>query len=1129
MPHTHKDRRMAQTPSAGSPTASMLKLPQKKQTTGRPMSAGEDFFYTSEPQSDLTCQVCLVPYVQPLELKPCGHVTCYACCEQLIKNASKTTAGLPSNAATLPCPVCRTVVTSIDPPPRIVISLLDALEVRCAQCNAVSSRNSYASHECVGTPMNIYDRTIDWGNTLLNKGAWEDAVEEFTTGIAKFESVTKARDQRKKSGEAAALYSGRARAQLMLQNIDSCHRDADSAVTWDETSAVAHYLRGAARTKKLGAGETSAIVTAEARIDLERAIALGTLTESDLIDAKGRLATLLGSTAHRTEHNNNPSSTSDRLSHTTDGGVRPSTVQDEKKQQPKSGKSTSAAATTQQQSKNADATPDTNTEKTSSHATPVTRERVLKNTLSLLKQAYALVGDASLDSYDKQNASVREGLLRDVEAYIIARPGQTTDEGEDLRVMAYLAPEINITSLCRVEGGLRGLFKQLVDASLSSLISSAVNEIMDACSSGKNASRSEYLRSHDTDARKLVVDTITGMEIDLDSLVKTNADMQRIAAEFERKRSERQWVPLYIRDLAIHRLSLIADFLLRTIAFAASSLKIWPSNFPATRNVHGCLWCGNKGKSTSVICDTCQLASYCSVACRQSHSSGHEDVCTVSTTDLEVAMRNVFDTQNATLRNSSVLEKQNNKALYLKYCSEESSRADPCGDGDQSPLPPATTPTCESQQVRGLWAEGLDFDPRRHSNSELFTAAYVGDPVAVRRVLDKYNKNPSDLKKLVNLRETLMRFSPLHSCIAGARSKPFFGGEFTEIAKMLITAGSNVHAKDFLGFSCVHHCTTAYASDESLQILLLLADAGANANAVNRLDETPILEPTNAQKVDTVKTLIMIGADPNLLACNKRCSAMTLTIMLPAMRQVLIRCAPLMGLKIGATVVFDGLVSKPHLNGKKCVIEQRHVGKFQVRIENTEDSVLCKVDNLRTLSNDSCAKCHKELTKLQRCSRCKVTSYCNKECQESHWAVHKSVCKAVETITIPKVDTADDMNKNGLHVMDLTQGTSCNPKKRSALVLPSPNVAFLVKIQVPGDLSSGTMTPAFGGNICIYNESRTLNWSVKEKHIGAAAYKKLFEFVQNQGVIGLKVYANAQLTDKGELVVTPVASAVQPW
>eukprot|EP00455_Lapot_gusevi_P033041 TRINITY_DN36091_c0_g1_i1.p1 TRINITY_DN36091_c0_g1~~TRINITY_DN36091_c0_g1_i1.p1 ORF type:complete len:122 (-),score=11.06 TRINITY_DN36091_c0_g1_i1:51-416(-) len=121
------------------------------------------------------------------------------------------------------------------------------------------------------------------------------------------------------------------------------------------------------------------------------------------------------------------------------------------------------------------------------------------------------------------------------------------------------------------------------------------------------------------------------------------------------------------------------------------------------------------------------------------------------------------------------------------------------------------------------------------------------------------------------------------------------------------------------------------------------------------------------------------------------------------------------------------------------------------------------------------------------------------------------------------------MNKNGLHVMDLTQGTSCNPKKRSALVLPSPNVAFLVKIQVPGDLSSGTMTPAFGGNICIYNESRTLNWSVKEKHIGAAAYKKLFEFVQNQGVIGLKVYANAQLTDKGELVVTPVASAVQPW
>jgi ankyrin repeat protein len=87
-----------------------------------------------------------------------------------------------------------------------------------------------------------------------------------------------------------------------------------------------------------------------------------------------------------------------------------------------------------------------------------------------------------------------------------------------------------------------------------------------------------------------------------------------------------------------------------------------------------------------------------------------------------------------------------------------------------------------------------------------------------------------------------MRFSPLHSCIVGARGKEIFGGEFVEIAKMLIDAGSSVNAKDFCGFSCAHHCSTAYAFED----LLLLGDAGANANSPNRLDETPILEAVNA-------------------------------------------------------------------------------------------------------------------------------------------------------------------------------------------------------------------------------------------------------------------------------------------
>ncbi len=38
-----------------------------------------------------------------------------------------------------------------------------------------------------------------------------------------------------------------------------------------------------------------------------------------------------------------------------------------------------------------------------------------------------------------------------------------------------------------------------------------------------------------------------------------------------------------------------------------------------------------------------------------------------------------------------------------------------------------------------------------------------------------------------------------------------------------------------------------------------------------------------------------------------------------------------------------------------------------------------------------CAKCGKE-AKLAKCARCRVVSYCSKECQQQHWPQHKPAC-----------------------------------------------------------------------------------------------------------------------------------------
>jgi hypothetical protein len=37
-----------------------------------------------------------------------------------------------------------------------------------------------------------------------------------------------------------------------------------------------------------------------------------------------------------------------------------------------------------------------------------------------------------------------------------------------------------------------------------------------------------------------------------------------------------------------------------------------------------------------------------------------------------------------------------------------------------------------------------------------------------------------------------------------------------------------------------------------------------------------------------------------------------------------------------------------------------------------------------------CAQCNKEASK--KCGKCKKVWYCSRECQTSHWKLHKSVC-----------------------------------------------------------------------------------------------------------------------------------------
>ena len=43
----------------------------------------------------------------------------------------------------------------------------------------------------------------------------------------------------------------------------------------------------------------------------------------------------------------------------------------------------------------------------------------------------------------------------------------------------------------------------------------------------------------------------------------------------------------------------------------------------------------------------------------------------------------------------------------------------------------------------------------------------------------------------------------------------------------------------------------------------------------------------------------------------------------------------------------------------------------------------------------TCGEKRSGKTKLQKCSKCNSVRYCSKECQKTHWAIHKALCKEI--------------------------------------------------------------------------------------------------------------------------------------
>ncbi|KAG5511649.1 hypothetical protein JKF63_07246 [Porcisia hertigi] len=90
----------------------------------------------------LLCPLCHDPWIDPVELEPCGDI----CCKQCIDAARAQQAARPRIVEALQCPICQTAVQREKQPNRVLLNAVMRVEVECQYCHWRGSRESSEHH-----------------------------------------------------------------------------------------------------------------------------------------------------------------------------------------------------------------------------------------------------------------------------------------------------------------------------------------------------------------------------------------------------------------------------------------------------------------------------------------------------------------------------------------------------------------------------------------------------------------------------------------------------------------------------------------------------------------------------------------------------------------------------------------------------------------------------------------------------------------------------------------------------------------------------------------------------------------------------------------------------------------------
>jgi hypothetical protein len=433
----------------------------------------------------------------------------------------------------------------------------------------------------------------------------------------------------------------------------------------------------------------------------------------------------------------------------------------------------------------------------------------------------------------------------------------------------------------------------------------------------------------------------------------------------------------------------------------------------------------------------------------------------------------------SSLSNMDAMAKVKNwEAVRLQYASNgtdiEKNKADFMGDGDQKPI----KNTKHAQFHRDIWSAGADVQDlfMQGGLSPFVMACLICSPEGCAKMLAEC-KDQEERIKLLETRHSLLRLSPIFFAAIGfATIRAMMGGSndgasSVEVVRILLANGARPDARDVNGKTIVHYCCGALCQPGA-PTLLQIADL-----CIDRTKELSLPKLVDSRdrfgEIPLMQAIMMTRPDLAEFLCTKHGADASIKDYDDADPEKMAQFSPSL---------------------RAIVNKSRNTASYQ---EFKANCVHCQATGVVTF----------------KCGKCRVATYCSKDCQVAHWkAGHKKECNACDVsaeIIVTQQTQMAFATSSGSAIK-----WSGKPPKDVAV-----DEIFDIKIQIG---------PTVEAPFLVYDKSRTLETTVMPHN--CVKIKELFALIHAYTpCAGRKAYMHAKVNGKGELVILTSPLFVRKW